>query len=410
MQAITQAPQVFTDSWWNTLLNNTNYLTTPTVIKDSVPQALFNEQDLAGIFRQVPTKLGFGEPGLRVYVGSGQQVTEMVEIYRNPIQPEETLRQFTQRIFGESSFGLIVNRATKYHIDLAKRLAPLYQGIKEKLGVEWIDLNATLFVGNYGYTPFGVHYDGEAKSVIHFHQGPGKKLMTLWDDETFEGKTGSRIHYPYPEKILPYGTTYEIEANDTFFLPEGPFHIGNTEEFSMALTVVIKGISVKDWLTNALAEMNTDSFNPEVLAGYETDVDEVFAQGVIESTVSDLPFNNLVKTAMEDYQLSLKSNCGFKPPRWSDEKTYENLATQRIQLVQPFQMYHKALKDNQVRLYFRRNKQNFAEAKTIVPMIEQLNNGDVLEVGKVLEQHTYNKDYLTEFFTLLLNHQAIELV
>ena len=410
MQAITQTSPVFTESWWDTLLDDTNYLTEATIIKDSVPQDFFQEKDLHYVLRQIPQKLSFLQPGLRVYVEGRQAVKEMTEMYRNPLQAEETLQKFTQRIFEEQKYGIILNRVTSYHPELGKKLAPLYQGIIEKLGVDWIDLNATMFIGNYGYTPFGVHYDGEATNVIHFHLGPGIKVMTLWDQDTFVEQTGSRMHFAHPEKILSHGTDYVIKPNDTFYLPEGPFHIGNTEEFSIAVTVVIKGISVKDWITNALAEMNTDSFNPEVLAGYETDVDEVFAQRVIESTVSDLPFNNLVKTAMEDYQLSLKSNCGFKPPRWSDEKTYENLATQRIQLVQPFQMYHKALKDNQVRLYFRRNKQNFAEAKTIVPMIEQLNNGDVLEVGKVLEQHTYNKDYLTEFFTLLLNHQAIELV
>jgi len=345
-----------------------------------------------------------------VYVGRGQQPKEMFEFYRNPIQANESLHQFTNRIFGDHSFGVVLNQTTNFHPALGKRLAPLYQGITQKLGVEWIDLSATMFIGNYGYTPFGAHYDGAGTSVIHFHLGPGKKVMTLWDEETFVEKTGSRLHYAYPEKILPYGTDYVIEANDTFYLPEGPFHIGNTEEFSMAVAVIIKGISVKDWLTNALAEMNTDSFNPEVLASYETDTNEVFTEGLVEATVSDLPFNNWVKTAMEDYQLSLKSNCGFKPPRWSDEKTYEHLTTQRVQSVPPFQMYHKTLKDNQVRLYFRRNKQNFAEAHTIIPIIEQLNDGEVLEIGKVLEQYPSNKDYLVDFFTLLLNHQAIERV
>ncbi|OJJ21066.1 hypothetical protein BKI52_10875 [marine bacterium AO1-C] len=409
MRAIKQPSPVFTEPWWNTLLDDTNYLTEATIIKNSVPKDFFQEKDLHYVLQQVPQKLSFLQAGLRVYAEGRQTIKEMTEMYRNPLQAGETLQEFTQRIFEGQKYGIILNRVTNYHPELGKKLAPLYQGIIEKLGVDWIDLNTTMFIGNYGYTPFGVHYDGEATNVIHFHLGPGKKVMTLWDQDTFVKQTGSRMHFPHPEKILSHGTDYVIEPNDTFYLPEGPFHIGNTEEFSMAVTVVIKGISVKDWLTSALAEMNTDSFNPEVLAGYETDLDEVFTQGMVESTVSDLPFNSWVKTAMEDYQLSLKSNCGFKPPRWFDDKTYDDLATRRIQAVQPFQMYHKALKDDQVRLYFRRNKQNFAASKTIIPIIEQLNDGDTLEVEKVLEQNASAKDYLTEFFTLLLNHQAIEL-
>lgn len=409
MQATTQTPQIFTEPWWDTLFESTNYLTEATVIKNSVPQDFFQKKDLHYVLQQVPQKLSFLKPGLRIYVDGKQAIKETTNFFRNPLKKDETLEDFTHRIFEGQSYGIIINQMTKFHPDLGKKLAPLYQGITEKLGVDWIDLSATAFIGDYGYTPFGVHYDGPGVSVMHFHLGPGKKVMTLWDQETFEEKTGSRLHYAYPEKILPHGTNYEIETNDTFYLCEGPFHIGNTVEHSMAVTVIIKPITVQDWVSTALTEMNSDSFNPEVLEGYESNLEEVFNQGVLHAKPEELPFGQLVRAAMEDYQLSFKSNCGFTPPRWSDEKTYENLATQRVQSVKPFQMYYKALKDNQVRLYFRRNKQNLPEANIVTPIIEQLNAGEVLEVGKILEQHSTSKEYLSELFTSLLNHQAIEL-
>lgn len=402
--------QVFTENWWEALLDESNNMTEACLLKNTVPPEFFNEQDLVNIFQQIPQRQSFAEPGLRVFVGRGQQPKEFVEFFRNPIEPHESLQDFTQRLFADQTYGIVLNRATKFHPDLGKRLAPLYQGITEYLGVPWIDLNATIFVGNYGYTPFGVHYDGEAKSVIHFHQGPGKKLMTLWDEETFEEQTGSRLHYCEPEKILPYGTTCQIEAHDTFYLPEGPFHIGNTEEFSMALTVVIKGISVKEWLSNALAEMNSESFDPEVLASYESDIDEVFESGLVDAGVNQQAFGSWVKVALEDYQLSLKSNCGFKPARWSNEQTFSELVTQRVQMVAPFQIYHKALKNGQVRLYYRRNKRNFAHASLLLPLVEKLNAGEPIEVAQIIAQHAEQKDFLLDFFTLLLNHQAIELV
>ncbi len=409
MQTIIQTPQLFTDSWWDNLLEGTNYLTGPVTIKNSIPRDLFTEEDLSYIFRQIPHRHQFNQPSFRVYVGHGQQAKEMIEFYRNPMREDESLYQFTNRIFGDDRFGVILNNTTDLHPDLGKRLAPFYKGLTEKLGLDWVALNAIMFIGNYGYTPFGAHYDGAGTSIIHFHLGPGKKVMTLWDEETFIEKTGSRLHYPYPEKIVPYGTDHIIEAYDTFYLPEGPFHIGNTEEFSMALTISINGITVKDWLVSAIAEMNSNAFNPEILVSHETNIDEVFSQEIINHEVKDLPFSHLIKTAMEDYQLSIKSNCGFQVPRWSDNQTYNDLANQRIQAVQPFQMYYKALNDNQVRLYFRRNKQNFTEANAIIPIIEQLNDGQTLEVGQVLAQNSASKEYLSEFFTLLLNHQAIEL-
>lgn len=410
MNSSTLNNQVFSENWWETLLDDSNNLTEACLVKNSVPAQFFNEQDLVNIFQQIPHRQSFAEPGLRVFVGNGQRPKEFIEFFRNPIEPHESLQDFTQRLFADQPYGIVLNRATKLHPELCKRLAPLYQGITEYLGVPWLELNATIFVGNYGYTPFGVHYDGEAKSVIHFHQGPGKKLMTLWDEETFVEQTGSRLHYCEPEKILPYGTTCQIDAHDTFYLPEGPFHIGNTEEFSMALTVVIKGISVKEWLNNALAEMNTESFDPEVLAGYESEIDEVFDGGLIDAQMQDQAFGGWVKVAMEDYQLSLKSNCGFKPARWSDEQTFPALATQAVQMVAPFQMYHKALKNDQVRLYYRRNKRNFAHASLLLPLVEKLNAGETIEVTQVIAQYPEQKDFLLDFFTVLLNHQALELV
>ncbi|WP_299453967.1 hypothetical protein [uncultured Microscilla sp.] len=409
MASTTPPPTVFSQAWWNELLEESNYLTEACLIKNSVPAQFFTEQDILNIIQEVPDKLSFSAPGLRVYTDGKQVIKELSEMYRSPLQPHEGLQEFTQRIFGQQKFGIILNRATQYHDTLARRLAPLYQGIVEELGVPWLDLNATIFVGNYGYTPFGVHYDGEANSVIHFHQGPGKKLMTLWDEEVFVEKTGSRLHYCEPEKILPYGTTCQIEAHDTFYLPEGPFHIGNTEEFSMALTVVIKGISVKDWLSNALAEMNTESFDPEILAGYESEVNDILASGLIGTEVNEQKFGSWVKAAMEDYQWSLKSNCGFRPPRWSDQKTFPELARQSVQIITPFCIYHQPLKNDQVRLYYRRNKSNFAHASLLLPLLERLNAGEVIEIGQIMAQHPDYQTFLIDFFTLLLNHQAIEL-
>lgn len=402
--------QVFSEKWWNTLLEDSNYLTEACLIKGSVSEQLFNEQDLLNIFRQVTDKLEFGTAGLRVYVDGGQHVGRMSDIYNQPIQENENLMTFTQRIFGNQKFGIILNRLTAYHPNLARQLAPLYQGLVEKLGVKWIDLNATLFVGNYGYTPFGVHYDGEANSVIHFHYGPGKKLMTLWDEDTFVEKTGSQRHYLYPEKILPYGTTFQIESNDTFYLPEGYFHIGNTEEFSVGLTVIIKGISVNSWVTNAFVDMNTKSLNHEILDSYETDIVEILQNGLVVPEMSDKSYSTWIAEAMEDYQLSLKSNCGFKPPRWSGEATYPNLGQQSVQIITPFQIFYKALPNNELRVYYRRNKQNFAHALVLISVIDRLNGKEVMEMAKVLEQHVSEKEFLLEFFALLLNHQAIELV
>lgn len=406
---ISSQPLVFTDNWWNILLEKTNHLTEACLIKNSVTPQFFNEQDLKYILQQIPLKQGLGELGLRVFVRSGQESKEMTEMYQNPIQPSESVEKFTKRIFKQQPFGIVLNRSTKFHPNLCKSLAYLYEGITKKFEIEWLHLNATLFVGNYGYTPFGVHNDGEALSVIHFHQGPGTKKMTLWNENTFVEKTGSRLHYCYPEKILADGTTYEIEAHDTFFLPEGSFHIGNTEDFSIALAVVIKGISVKSWLSSALNEIQTEFFSPEVLASYDTDLETILQNGLIASGLESQSLSGWVAGAMEDYQLSIKSNCGFKPPRWSDNKAFPDLAQQSIQIVNPFQLYYKSLPDNQVRLYYRRNKQNFAHANLLLPLLEQLNAKETLEVGKVLEQHPSDKDFLLDFFTLLLNHQAIEL-
>ena len=41
-----------------------------------------------------------------------------------------------------------------------------------------------MFIGNYGFTPFGVHKENIGEEGFLFHMGPGKKTFLHVEDRT----------------------------------------------------------------------------------------------------------------------------------------------------------------------------------------------------------------------------------
>lgn len=157
--------------------------------------------------------------------------------YSDP-QPEETFSKWLARTTGNRNFGIIVNNVEKWSNALAHVAANFAAPIREQLGKNLTDVDVSLFIGNYGFTPFGVHLDDPYSSVVHLHLGPGPKVMYLWDDETFRQAEGLRNRFDV-EKLAGHAEIYTIKEGDAFVLPPSYWHIGQSSEFSVGLAIAI---------------------------------------------------------------------------------------------------------------------------------------------------------------------------
>lgn len=221
---------------------------TPLLIKDHFESTFINHVDIHNLLKNISRdEENYKHSSVRVYVNGGLNPKFEDQVKFSTVSDFPTIEAWALSVFKEQNFGIIVNRAERWNADLALKIQECMYPITSAFDGRY-ELEVTLFIGNYGYTPFGFHIDDEDTSVVHFHLGPGNKSMYLLDRDTFESnKTGlSNRCFDYG-KLQPLSKMFSIKEGDLFVLPAHLFHLGYTPDFSVgvALAVIDKEVDGK---------------------------------------------------------------------------------------------------------------------------------------------------------------------
>ncbi|WP_214068804.1 cupin domain-containing protein [Photorhabdus hainanensis] len=212
----------------------------PLLLKRVFEPAIFNDALFFDLFASMSTEVERAIGGLfRVYINGMLSPQYENEVLFNQPNMGETFKDYVSRATGGHKFGIIVNGAEQWSDQLARMGARIFAPVVEAQGAWCSTVEVTLFIGNYGYTPFGIHIDDPYSSVVHFHAGPTVKEMTLFSQEEFHLLNGERKNCFQPERLVPHGKTFVIEAGDVFLLPPHWFHIGNTDGFSIGVAFAV---------------------------------------------------------------------------------------------------------------------------------------------------------------------------
>ncbi|WP_213989201.1 hypothetical protein [Sodalis sp. dw_96] len=176
---------------------------------------------------------------LRVYIdGMLSPKHENNLLYTLP-KKDESFKDYLTRATEGHKASIVINGAEQWSETLARLAVRISKPILEAQGATRSTVEATLFMGNYGYTPFGIHIDDPFTSVIHCHCGPAVKTMTLFSIEEFHKINGPRKNCFDPSSLIPLGQTFSIKQGDIFLLPSHYYHVGHTDGFSIGIAIAI---------------------------------------------------------------------------------------------------------------------------------------------------------------------------
>ncbi len=212
----------------------------PLLIERAFDPRLFDDRLFLELFEGMSADPERAISGLfRVYIdGMLSPQYENEVLYAKPL-PGESFEAYVSRATGGRKFGIVVNGAEQWSDALARLAARVFAPVVEAQGEARSTVEVTLFIGNYGYTPFGIHIDDPYTSVVHFHAGPTTKEMTLFGIEEFHRLNGPRKNCFQPESLIPQGRTFAIAPGDVFLLPPHYYHIGSTEGFSIGVAFAV---------------------------------------------------------------------------------------------------------------------------------------------------------------------------
>jgi 50S ribosomal protein L16 3-hydroxylase len=135
-------------------------------------------------------------------------------------------------------FGLIVQDFQMDQVEIWFRLRQFLRGLYEQVGMPRGHAKATVFLGNYQKTPFGLH-QGDSNNFQFVVAGA--KRLRLWPADFFRHREdmSNRIGY---ERYLDGSIVLDAEPGDLIYWPAGYWHIGESVGgYAMGISVALFG-------------------------------------------------------------------------------------------------------------------------------------------------------------------------
>ncbi|WPN47860.1 hypothetical protein [Pseudomonas sp. P8_241] len=240
MIKITHAPE------WRRLVDVTSGLQEAALIKNFFDMPPIKENEILEIFNRISTMHnGRLMTTLRAY-SSGRSEEHEYKILTSPPRPAESLVSWYKTIFKEDSSAIILNRAERWSVQIADFAAQTVSEITNHRPTPDLNVETVLFIGNYGFSPFGIHKDYDSIKSIHIPLLDTKKSMYLWSEDDYEKLTGCRRNCYDPPSLIHTGIRYEYALGDLFFLPPNCYHVGYSPNFSVSLAIVLSSSDISD--------------------------------------------------------------------------------------------------------------------------------------------------------------------
>ena len=389
----------FTEEWWRQILSETHDLTTARTFRNCIDASDVAQME-EGVVEALRTKFAqrSGMEDVRIYIGN-ELISEtfLEKLFERPPSETEPLGSFIERSF-DGRFCIILNKGERYSERLSRQVSEKIDPLFSLTGTPALGADITIFIGNYGWTPLGIHRDKPGENVFHFHLGPAPKTIYSWTDDTYQELAGGEQNNTDIDPLLPHANAHTQHAADMFFMPWNMFHIGQSNELSVTVTV---------WLNNAPREKYVKTLVSEYLRRSLEDDQLLTPADLVElrrgeagdrasrllgvdEDLLDLSLRDLIMRSDSELALSLESNGGWQSlPLTLTEATGRKPATgaklrgQTVRLAKPFRIVHETSGDR-LTLFVRGRKLELRYLPQIVSLIEMLNKGHHVVVEDLL--------------------------
>ena len=399
----------FSTEWWGNFLIDSENFTKTKVYKNVISKEdvdILNDEAIK-ILQEIYTHKT-NQYGFRVYLGEKEQDNA-----------------YMSKLFEKEKFGMIINRTEKFSENVSHNILLKLQPLLDRVGIPLTGLEMTLFIGNYGWTPLGIHIDQIGENIMHFHLGPGPKIMYNWDEEKYKELTGKKDNNKDIEPLLPDADSYPFETGDLYFMPWNKYHIGFSDELSVGFVIGFNNPTKNDFASavlNSIYQQYLNDDNEILSPSKDREIDLTFDN--IESVINlsenlkKMTFTELLKYLHKEFKLAILSNGGWANIPMTlnnkikyDVDNYEILENKKIVTPYPFKTYYEKI-DEELVVFARGYKVKIKYHNEIENIIDKLNENKEEQVTELLS--TLTQDWPIEaglyFLSLLYDKRAINII
>ncbi len=414
----------FNHDWWKSFMAKNFSFTKTQVYEGCMSNDLVNVLN-EGVLEMLKSRINRLDisNGFRLYVDgiemSDSEIIKLIE--KNELSSDEGIQSYCERVFGEN-FGIITNYGEKHSEILAGYILKTVQPLFDIIGIPPWGIELTTFIGNYGWTPLGIHRDNRGENVLHYHLGPGKKQMYVWDEKTYSKVGKGLSNNRNIEPLLEYAEKHEFGRGDLYSMPWDKHHVGCSESFSIGVTLwfnnptkynysklmidTIKNLFIKN--DQSIIPCQKDYINNE-----NTFFDFINTLNVSEKALKS-PLQDFLKQTYNEYKKCLTSNGGWQsiPLSYfgkmdSTKDYFPNLESKIITSNNLYMIKVEKVEDRLI-LYVRGTRLSFKYFPELIGIIKMINNSKEVSVKSILKEfNNFPKDVIMYFLRVLINNKGI---
>lgn len=416
----------FTQDFWKKFLKTNENFSQACVIQNALTPELTAILH-KGIMEVLINRLTKNDvdQGIRIYLnGKEQEDTYLKSLCHKPPKKNEDIVEYSKRIF-DDKFGIIINSGEKHSDVISEKVIECVQPLIELTGLPPLGLEVTIFIGNYGWTPLGIHQDHIGENVLHFHLGPDSKKMYTWEENEYKKLTGTKHNNNDILPLLKHSKEFKFNEGDLYYMPWNKYHVGYTEDLSCAVTVWFNNPSKYKYynrlmdsfkyqfvkkemeiLPNKFDLLNKNDLFEDFLSVLDVDED------MLNYSVKDFfyfitdEFNYCLasNSGWQNIPISQKDKIGFKV------EDYIELTNKSIFSKKQFKILYK-IKNNKLVIYVRGSKFEMNCHSELVDIINEINTYKNINIHKLLKKYPdFPQEAVLYFVSLLYDKRGVELL
>ena len=398
---------------WDQLIHTTKQLTKPNAHK-----GLLTDQDISelktALIRIINRFFDKGEihKGLKIYVEG-----ELKNVYADKmsqIKPSEIdgLQEWGKKVFEDQKYGVVFNSLESYDNNIVEQMCRITSPLIDQVGLPLGGLSFLFFMGNYGFTPFGIHKEAKGEEGFLFHLGPGNKDFYTWDNEELNQVEHNTVVFTDIEAMIPSSTGYQLSPGSVMYIPDQVFHIAKTEDFSISVVMDFINPS-RDYLVKMLAKEVIEIEGPEnvstpYLKPYSIKSDHLKSSTFLDESSIYSKF----EIALQRKIMKLKSNGGVLKPSIPLNKARLPNDDCKIKGKLVFPLILTSVDSDRSMIYARGNEISVSNNSRLPAILSRLNAGLDIEINLLKEEliEEWELSQVFSFIFELIRYEAVEVI
>jgi len=350
----------------------------PLAFASYFPDAFLDLDAIVELLRALPGWAPAAERS-RVFV-DGEAADAAILRTRGPDAGEALETWFARTFDGRPTF-VVLNKIESLDDGFFRRFRPFVDDLLAVHGYPVGGLELTILLGNYGYTPFGIHQDPDYDFCFQFFLGPATKTAYFWEADAYRALAGDAEWIAPSPALVAAASLFELQPRDLFVLPNGDtYHVAHSPELTVSVNIEVTRYDSPKIGAALLPELQRELFEDpkvnrrHVVSSAARDcVPDFDLSADLPAFSRDVRLAEYVRARLQAIEQRRFSNKGFAAtePRPSDGP----LAGRSFRGVDGFPLFAIPHDDGSATLLSRGHACTFAAGGALCEAVARLNAG-----------------------------------